>query len=74
VHGGRIRLTLPAAAISGYGETAARQHFAAAGLDVELVTVSDDQAESLRHARSDLREPTFDRPQALIGAGHVERT
>ncbi|MGH3398775.1 MAG: phenylacetate--CoA ligase family protein [Streptosporangiaceae bacterium] len=74
VHGGRIRLTLPAAAISGYGETAARQHFAAAGLDVDLVTVSDDQAESLRHTRSDLREPTFDRPQALIGAGHVERT
>jgi len=73
VHGGRIRLTLPAAAISDYGETAARQHFAEAGLDVDLAIVSDDQAESLRHTRSDLREPAFARPQApLVGAGHVE--
>ena len=74
VDGGRIRLTLPAAAISGYGETAAVKHFAEAGLEVVLAIVSDDQAKSLRHTRSDLREPTFARPQALLGAGHVERT
>ena len=38
------------------------------GLDVDLVIVGDDQAASLRHTRSDLRETTFVAPQALIGA------
>src|SRR5689334_4000286 len=56
---GRIRLTLPAAAVNGFGEAAARQHLAAAGLDVDLVVVTDDQAISLRHTRSDLHETTF---------------
>jgi phenylacetate-CoA ligase len=69
---GRIRLTLPAAAIDGYGETAARRHFAEAALDVDLTIVGDDQARSLRHTRSDMREPTFAAAQALLGAGHVE--
>jgi phenylacetate-CoA ligase len=72
--GGAIRLTLPAAAVSGYGETAARRHFAEAGLDLDLAIVSDEQAVSLRHTRGDLREPTFATPQARIGAGHAERT
>ena len=68
VRDGRIRLTLPAAAISDYGETAARRHFADAGLDVDLSIVSDDQAASLRHTRSDLRESTFASQPALVGA------
>jgi phenylacetate-CoA ligase len=66
-HDGRIQLTLPAAAIAGYGEAAARHHFAEAGLDVDLAIVSDDQASELRHTRSDLRETTFATQQALIG-------
>src|ERR1022692_3492642 len=67
-HDGRIQLTLPAAAISGYGEAAARRHFADAGLDVELAIVSNDRATSLRHTRSDLRETTFASQPALVGA------
>jgi phenylacetate-coenzyme A ligase PaaK-like adenylate-forming protein len=67
-HGGRIQLTLPAAAITDYGEAAARRHFAEAGLDVDLTIVSDDQATSLRHTRSDLREATFNTQHALVGA------
>jgi phenylacetate-coenzyme A ligase PaaK-like adenylate-forming protein len=73
VRDGKIELTLPAAAISGYGETAARRHFAEAGLDVSLAIVGDEQATSLRHTRSDLREITFAAPQALTGAGHVDQ-
>jgi phenylacetate-coenzyme A ligase PaaK-like adenylate-forming protein len=65
---GRARLTLPAAAINGYGVAAARQHFAEAGLDVDVAIVGDDQAASLRHTRSDLHETTFVTQQALIGA------
>ena len=65
---GRVQLTLPAAAIAGYGEAAARSHFAEAGLEVELTVVSDDQASSLRPTRSDLHETTFAGQQALIGA------
>jgi phenylacetate-coenzyme A ligase PaaK-like adenylate-forming protein len=65
---GRIRLTLPAAAVNGYGAAAARQHLAEAGLDVDLVIVGDDQATSLRRTRSDLHEITFAAEQALIGA------
>src|ERR1022692_3462285 len=67
-HDGRIQLTLPTAAISGYGEAAARRHFAEAGLDVQLAIVSDDQAASLRHTRSDLRETAFASQPALVGA------
>jgi phenylacetate-CoA ligase len=65
---GRIELTLPAAAINDYGEAAARRHFADAGLDVDLAIVGDDQATSLRHTRSDLRETTFASQPALVGA------
>jgi phenylacetate-CoA ligase len=68
VQGGRIRLTLPAAAVNGYGEAAARRHFAEAGLDVDLDIVGDDQAASLRHTRSDLRETAFAARQTLVGA------
>jgi phenylacetate-CoA ligase len=56
---GRIRLTLPASAIAGFGEAAARAHFADVGLDVDLTVVADEEATSLRHLRSDLHETTF---------------
>jgi phenylacetate-CoA ligase len=65
---GRIRLTLPASAIAGYGEAEAGRHFAAAGLDVDLDIVGDDQAGSLRRTRSDLHETTFASQHALVGA------
>jgi phenylacetate-CoA ligase len=65
---GRIRLTLPASAIAGYGEAEVRAHFAAAGLDVDLDIVGDDQASSLRHTRSDMHETTFASQPALVGA------
>jgi phenylacetate-coenzyme A ligase PaaK-like adenylate-forming protein len=65
---GRIRLTLPASAIAGYGEAEAGRHFAAAGLDVDLDIVGDDQAASLRRTRSDLHETTFASRHALVGA------
>jgi len=66
----RIRLILPAAAIAGFGEAAARRHFAGAlgGLDVDLAIVDDDQARMLRQTRSDLRETTFASPPVLVGA------
>jgi phenylacetate-CoA ligase len=65
---GRIRLTLPASAIAGYGEAEAVRHFAAAGLDVDVDIVGDDQASSLRHTRSDMHETTFASQHALVGA------
>jgi len=65
---GRIRLTLPASAIAGYGEAEAGRHFAAAGLDIDLNIVGDDQAASLRRTRSDLHEATFASQHALVGA------
>lgn len=65
---GRLQLTLPAVAIEGYGEAAARRHFAEAGLDADLIVVADDRATSLRHTRSDLHEAVFGRQQALVGA------
>jgi len=68
VQDGRIRLTLPTGAIAGYGESAAREHFAEAGLDVDLTVVGDEHAGSLRHTRSDLHETSFAPGQALIGA------
>jgi phenylacetate-coenzyme A ligase PaaK-like adenylate-forming protein len=66
--GGRIRLTLPEAAIAGYGEAAARLHFAEAGLDVDLIIVGDAEAASLRPTRSDLREVAFTSQPAPMGA------
>lgn len=68
VEGGRIRLTLPAGAIAGYGEAEARHHFAAAGLDVDLHIVGDEEATSLRQTRSDLHETTFAGQHELVGA------
>jgi len=68
VRDGRIRLTLPAGAIAGYGAAEARRHFAAAGLDIDLDLVGDDQAASLRFTRSDLHETTFVSQHALVGA------
>jgi len=65
---GRIRLTLPASAIAGYGEAETRRHFAAAGLDTDLDIVGDDQAAALRHTRSDLHETTFASQHAFVGA------
>jgi phenylacetate-CoA ligase len=64
----RIRLTLPEAAIAGYGESAARLHFAEAGLDVDLAIAGDAEAKSLRATRSDLREAAFASQPAPIGA------
>lgn len=68
VRGGRLRLTLPAAAVAGFGEAAARCQFADAGLDADLDLVGDDQAASLRRTRSDLREATFASQPELVGA------
>jgi phenylacetate-coenzyme A ligase PaaK-like adenylate-forming protein len=65
---GRIRLTLPATAIAGLGEAEARRYFAAAGLDVDLDIIGDDQTASLRRTRSDLHETTFASQHALVGA------
>jgi phenylacetate-CoA ligase len=68
VHEGRLLLTLPKAAIAGFGEAATRRHFAEAGLDVDLLVVGDEEATSLRHLRSDLHETTFAARTATIGA------
>jgi phenylacetate-coenzyme A ligase PaaK-like adenylate-forming protein len=65
--GERVQLVLPAAAVAGCGDAAARQHFAEAGLDVDL-TITHDVATSLRRTRSDLHEATFAGQPALIGA------
>jgi hypothetical protein len=65
---GQIRLTLPAGAVAGYSEAEARRHFAAAGLDIDLDIVGNDQAASLRHTRSDMHETTFGSQHALVGA------
>jgi phenylacetate-CoA ligase len=68
VHDGRLELTLPAAAIEGFGAAATRTHLADAGLDVDLAIVGDEHAVELRHTRSDLRETAFATQQALVGA------
>jgi phenylacetate-CoA ligase len=65
---GRIRLTLPASAITGYSQAEADRHFEAAGLDIDLDIVGDDQAATLRRTRSDLHETTFTSQHALAGA------
>jgi phenylacetate-CoA ligase len=59
VVGGRLQLSLPAAAMSGLSESEVLDHFAARGLDVQLAIVADEQARSLRPLRSDLHETTF---------------
>jgi phenylacetate-CoA ligase len=65
----RLQLTLPTAAVSGYGQAAARRHFAAAfGVEVSLVIAGDDQAAALRRTRSDLHETTFATQNAFAGA------
>jgi phenylacetate-CoA ligase len=64
---GRVTLTLPAGAIDGLGQAAAQDHLRAAGLDVELRIIPDDQARALRHTRSDLRETTFADQHVLTG-------
>jgi phenylacetate-CoA ligase len=59
VDGGRLRLTLPIAAVAGFGVAATTAHFADRGLDVEVDLVPDDHATRLRPLRCDLRESTF---------------
>lgn len=59
VRDGRLALTVPAAALDGYGEAAAVGHFADRGLDVALSVVPDELAIGLRPLRCDLRETTF---------------
>lgn len=66
--GGRLTLTLPAAAIAGLGETAAQRQLAEAGIDADLTIVGDDDAAALRRTRSDLHEASFAMPHSLIGA------
>jgi phenylacetate-CoA ligase len=68
VSGGRIVLTMPFAALEGYGEAEAVEHFADRGLQVDLELVSDDDARTLRPLRCDLRETTFAAPP-LVPAG-----
>jgi phenylacetate-coenzyme A ligase PaaK-like adenylate-forming protein len=68
VQDGRIRLTLPAATIAGLDEAEVRTHFADRGLDLDISSVSDDEAMALRTLRSDLHETTFAARPALIGA------
>jgi phenylacetate-coenzyme A ligase PaaK-like adenylate-forming protein len=68
VHNGRIGLALPEAAINGFGELAAREHFAGHGLDVELSLVPDAEAAALRPLRADLHETTFAARPTPIGA------
>jgi phenylacetate-coenzyme A ligase PaaK-like adenylate-forming protein len=65
---GKIVLTLPEHAIAGLGHVGAVAHFAERGLDVDLGLVPDDEAQSLRPLRCDLRETTFVARPALIGA------
>ncbi len=64
----RIALTLPVAAVDGFGAAAVVEHLADRGLDVDLAVVPDDEAVQLRPLRCDLRETTFVNRPALIGA------
>jgi phenylacetate-CoA ligase len=56
---GRLRLSLPVAAVSGLTESDVLDHFGRRGLDVRINIVADEQAVSLRPLRSDLHETTF---------------
>ena len=70
---GRARLSLPAGAVRGLSRAEVRTHFLDRGIDVDVHVVADEQAPSLRHLRSDLRETTFasppgrGRPAASVG-------
>jgi phenylacetate-CoA ligase len=55
---GRLRLTVPASTLDGFGADAARRHLADRGLDVELVPVATAGRE-LRTVRADLLETSF---------------
>jgi hypothetical protein len=68
IHDGRVRLTLPASAITCLDKTEVAGHFAARGLDPQLAVVGDDEAIALRSLRSDLHETTFAAGAALVGA------
>ena len=59
VDGDRLRLTLPTAAVAGFGVAATVAHLADRGLDVDLELVPDVDATRLRPLRCDLRESTF---------------
>ena len=65
---GRLHLTLPEAAIDGFGRAAALRHFAERGLTADVALVPDEEAAALRPLRCDLRETTFVARPALIGA------
>jgi phenylacetate-CoA ligase len=67
VDGCRLRLTLPIAAVAGFGVAATTAHFADRGLDVEVDLVPDDHATRLRPLRCDLRESTFAAGQNRCG-------
>ncbi|MGW6128513.1 phenylacetate--CoA ligase family protein [Cellulomonas sp. NPDC055163] len=56
---GRLRLDLPARAVSGLSSAGLADHFAERGLDARVRVLDDDQAAGLRRVRSDLRELTF---------------
>ena len=68
VRDGRIRLTLPASAIAGYGAAEARRHFAAAGLDIDLDIVGNDSGEPRFAARA----ATCTKPRSLASAHSSE--
>jgi hypothetical protein len=64
---GRLRLTLPTAAVAGFGVAATVAHLADRGLDADLELVPDELATRLRPLRCDLREATFAAPPVLTG-------
>jgi len=68
VQDGRIAVTLAASAIAGLDEADLAAHFGDRGLDLDISSVSDDEAVALRPLRSDLHETTFVARPALIGA------
>lgn len=65
--GGRLRIDLPAGAVTGLSSAGLSNHFADRGLDARVRVLDDQQARSLRQVRSDLRELTFAVPE-LVGA------
>lgn len=60
---GRLRLDLPASAVTGLSTAGLVDHFADRGLDVHVRVVDDREAPGLRRVRSDLRELTFAAPE-----------
>jgi phenylacetate-CoA ligase len=65
--GGRLRIDLPAGAVTGLTSAGLSDHFAEHGLDARVRVLADHQARSLRQVRSDLRELTF-ADADLVGA------